>query len=348
MGFVAAKCTQCGANIEVDETKEAGICQHCGTAFITEKAINNYNTYVTNNFTGANVIINNGNNIEGLLKLAKGELQAKHYRSNNLLKYLDEIIIKFPDGSEKIINLFYEIGIYHLAETAIESEEYIDSGHDIANLLMKYDSENVTGWLMEWKISHTKFVEIGENVIRYSDELNRAKYEKEVYSYFVEHGPQCDAYKKYLNAVPKEYINNNCYIQDLIIKMASTVYRQSKETERAVIDQLTNMLPENRKQEISRIEPTNKSSGGCYIATCIYGSYDCPQVWTLRRFRDYTLDITWYGRLFIKCYYAISPTLVKWFGKTKWFRRFWKAKLDKMLENLNGKGIENTCYKDKQ
>ena len=43
MGFVAAKCTQCGANIEVDDTKEAGICKFCGTAFVTEKAINNYN-----------------------------------------------------------------------------------------------------------------------------------------------------------------------------------------------------------------------------------------------------------------------------------------------------------------
>ena len=41
MGFVAAKCTQCGANIEVDDTKEAGICKFCGTAFVTEKAINN-------------------------------------------------------------------------------------------------------------------------------------------------------------------------------------------------------------------------------------------------------------------------------------------------------------------
>ena len=36
MGFVAAKCTECGANIEVDDTKEAGICKYCGTAFITE------------------------------------------------------------------------------------------------------------------------------------------------------------------------------------------------------------------------------------------------------------------------------------------------------------------------
>lgn len=48
-----------------------------------------------------------------------------------------------------------------------------------------------------------------------------------------------------------------------------------------------------------------ESNSGCYIATYVYGSYDCPQVWTLRRFRDYTLHETWYGRAFIKCYYAI-------------------------------------------
>ena len=53
---------------------------------------------------------------------------------------------------------------------------------------------------------------------------------------------------------------------------------------------------------------------GCYVATAVYGSYDCPQVWTLRRFRDYTLAETWYGRAFIRAYYAVSPTLVKWFG----------------------------------
>ena len=39
MKFVAAKCPQCGANLEVDPTKEAGICSVCGTPFITEKAI---------------------------------------------------------------------------------------------------------------------------------------------------------------------------------------------------------------------------------------------------------------------------------------------------------------------
>lgn len=47
--FVPAKCTQCGAKLKVDSAKEAAICQYCGTPFVVEKAINNFNvTNVTN------------------------------------------------------------------------------------------------------------------------------------------------------------------------------------------------------------------------------------------------------------------------------------------------------------
>ena len=85
---------------------------------------------------------------------------------------------------------------------------------------------------------------------------------------------------------------------------------------------------------------------GCYVATAVYGSYDCPQVWTLRRYRDYTLAKTWYGRAFIRTYYAISPVLVKWFGHSKWFIKLWKGKLDKMVAKLQAKGFESTPYED--
>lgn len=94
-------------------------------------------------------------------------------------------------------------------------------------------------------------------------------------------------------------------------------------------------------------QETGTKSGGCYVATAVYGSYDCPQVWTLRRFRDNTLAETWYGRTFIKTYYAISPTLVKWFGETEWFKNMWKPTLDKMVKKLNNQGIENTKYDDR-
>ena len=105
-----------------------------------------------------------------------------------------------------------------------------------------------------------------------------------------------------------------------------------------------------QKYESSYVAPiVNTSSGcGCYVATAVYGSYDCPQVWTLRRYRDYTLAQTWYGRAFIKTYYAISPPLVKWFGHTNWFRNMWKPSLDKMVRKLNDKGVSDTPYQDKK
>ena len=87
-------------------------------------------------------------------------------------------------------------------------------------------------------------------------------------------------------------------------------------------------------------------SGGCYVATAVYGSYDCPEVWTLRRYRDNTLASTWYGRAFIKTYYAVSPTLVKWFGNTNWFKNMWKPTLDRMVAKLNNNGVEDTPYDD--
>lgn len=91
----------------------------------------------------------------------------------------------------------------------------------------------------------------------------------------------------------------------------------------------------------------SQKSGGCYVATAVYGSYDCPEVWTLRRFRDYTLAETWYGRAFIKVYYAVSPPLVKWFGETKWFQRLWKGRLDHLVEKLRANGVEDTPYADR-
>ncbi len=90
------------------------------------------------------------------------------------------------------------------------------------------------------------------------------------------------------------------------------------------------------------------NGGGCYIATAVYGSYDCPEVWTLRRFRDATLVKTVFGRAFIRLYYAVSPTLVKRFGKTEWFRNLWKPLLDKTVKKLNERGVADTPYRDRE
>ncbi|MBQ9618153.1 MAG: hypothetical protein IJR48_07295, partial [Oscillibacter sp.] len=84
----------------------------------------------------------------------------------------------------------------------------------------------------------------------------------------------------------------------------------------------------------------------CYVATAVYGSYDCPQVWTLRRFRDDVLSQTWYGRLVIRAYYAVSPTVIQLFGEKDWFQNFFRDKLDNFLNDLQEDGVASTPYQD--
>lgn len=91
---------------------------------------------------------------------------------------------------------------------------------------------------------------------------------------------------------------------------------------------------------------SNNSSDGCYVATCIYGSYDTPEVWTLRRFRDLWLGERLWGRAFIYTYYAVSPKLVALFGEARWFHRICQGILDPFVKTLQKKGYEDTKYED--
>ncbi|MEA5142852.1 MAG: CFI-box-CTERM domain-containing protein [Oscillibacter sp.] len=89
------------------------------------------------------------------------------------------------------------------------------------------------------------------------------------------------------------------------------------------------------------------TNGGCYVATCVYGSYDCPEVWTLRRFRDDRLAKRAAGRAVIRVYYALSPGIVRRYGAASWFRRFWRWRLDALVKRLAEQGVADTPYRDK-
>ncbi len=371
MPLVAAKCTQCGANIEVDDSKEAGICKYCGTAFITEKAITNYNTYITNNnnFAGANINVM-GANVDNLIKMAENAIEA-------------------GNGKEAI----------DYANRALEINT-----ESSKSWLLKMKAIEYIGTIGNPQV--TEAISYGDNAIKYSDDKDKTT--AEVYDYYIKRATalmliaisnlkdvakikqlagigisamqgvangDTTARTLYINLstqalllklkIEDEYIATHEDMQESVIALSklyismceadverlsiygSSLLPEAISSRESTLQLFKRGLPENKMGEVSDEGVKKNNSSGCYIATCVYGSYDCPQVWTLRRFRDYTLDETWYGRLFIKCYYAISPTLVKWFGETKWFRGFWKSKLDKMVAILNNKGVEDTQYSDK-
>lgn len=104
------------------------------------------------------------------------------------------------------------------------------------------------------------------------------------------------------------------------------------------------VIDENNAYFINQINARKKK--GCYVATCVYGSYNCPAVWTLRRYRDEVLAKSILGRAFIRFYYFVSPMAVKLFGNTSTFQKISRKKLDKFVYKLNKKGFKNTPYDD--
>ncbi len=94
MPLVPALCTQCGAKLEVDSSQDAAVCPFCHTAFITEKAINNYNTTIVNNIDTlhADVVkINDDQSIDNRVKSGETFLKMNdYYSAQNVFSKLTE------------------------------------------------------------------------------------------------------------------------------------------------------------------------------------------------------------------------------------------------------------------
>lgn len=373
MALVPAICTQCGAQIEVDDTHEAGICKHCGTAFITEKAINNYN--ITNNYNIQNAVINvQGVNLERLKRMGDEKIKSLHYpfemddykkaqeyfskvleceeNAEYQLKYdlCDKAIYEDRTAAYEIVNIIDSVIDFIRSDSVIHSNSQnralvyvglINIMSDAIEAITMYYYERYSNNSLNHSVYISMFTGIVEKKLECAEIMMNYSHLEEVREIIIHLCETCEGHLASCittNGLTSEM----CSEVKTLAKKTQSVGEKCDSSYQARNDILTCDVGGYRANNTS-----SPHSSGCYIATCVYGSYDCPQVWTLRRFRDYTLDESWYGRVFIKCYYAISPTLVKWFGNQKLFRIFWKNRLDAMVANLNQKGIENTQYHDK-
>ena len=74
---------------------------------------------------------------------------------------------------------------------------------------------------------------------------------------------------------------------------------------------------------------------GCFIATACYGDYDAPEVKMLRNYRDEKLLHTRSGRIFVKFYYFISPSIARQLDKSDSIKRFVRSQLlNRILERI--------------
>lgn len=136
------------------------------------------------------------------------------------------------------------------------------------------------------------------------------------------------------NTTKTDNINNNCSQINISDNLSFDTSNQP-------------IIKEQIERSADNIKDVDSSNNACYIATAVYGSYDCSNVWVLRRFRDYKLAKNTFGRIFIKMYYMISPKLLKLFGNKTWFISFWRKRLDNLVFKLKNKGYSDKPYQDK-
>ena len=120
MPFVNAKCTNCGGSLEVDNTKDAWICSYCGSPFIVEKAINNYNI-TNNNHIKSNVVnVYCGNNADFVIRggvLEKYNGASTHVKIPNTVTHIKAafssciglISVEIPNSVKVIGNSAFSI-----------------------------------------------------------------------------------------------------------------------------------------------------------------------------------------------------------------------------------------------
>ncbi|WP_455502434.1 CFI-box-CTERM domain-containing protein [Gemmiger sp.] len=140
---------------------------------------------------------------------------------------------------------------------------------------------------------------------------------------------------------------NREYIQKRITQALEVPPPRVAHFKETAVGPTENAMPhQSWDEQAAQYNNTRGKKQGCYVATCVYGSYDCPQVWVLRRYRDEVLKKSALGRCFVATYYAISPTLVRVFGKNANVRTVWRGMLDHIVRRLQGKGFSDKPYSD--
>jgi len=93
------------------------------------------------------------------------------------------------------------------------------------------------------------------------------------------------------------------------------------------------------RNELVKLKSGSGKSGGCYVATAVYGSYEAPEVLCLRRFRDETLARSIFGRMFISLYYRFSPPFAEWLKDARHINKITRKILNKFVERLGRKSF---------
>jgi len=332
-------CELCGSN-QLIKQDGVYVCQHCGTKYTAEEAKKMMIDGVVE-VTGS-VKLDSSEKLTNLYQIAR---RAKNdNNAESAAKYYDMILIEDPTSWEATFYVVYfkalECKIAYIQSAAISVNNCVDT-------VLELIKDNVNGEAeQEDAITEVSIRVIDISNMLYNGASNhynnidiqiRLNYSQD----YIDNAFATFNTLYYLGTLLEIHFGDKKFACDLAV----TAWKTGVQMHNKIINLLSdiesnrnsikNYEDKIRKYDNSYVAPELPGKSGCYVATAVYGSYDCPQVWTLRCYRDAVLTKTWYGKAFIQLYYATSPTIVRLFGKAKWFNCIFKKILDNLLERFN-------------
>lgn len=346
-------CEMCGST---NLLKQDGVfvCQSCGTKYSVEEA-KKMMVEGTVSVEGT-VKIDTTSELKNLYEIARRAKESDN--ADNAEKYYDMILVKDPTSWEaNFYVVYYRAMKCKIAEIWSAANSITNCLPSVLTLVKQHvateQQEDVCGEIFN-KVLFIAPMLFNAATSHY-ESIDSSIRDQFVQEYVNNAAAATDIFYALGNVIAEDWPNEkwanimaaSAWINATEQHRVYIKYLNDREGNAEIIRQfmakIKKINPEYQEREVD-----TSSAGPCYVATAVYGSYDCPEVWTLRRFRDFTLAETWYGRAFIRTYYTTSPTLVKWFGHSAIFKKICLFPLDKLVHKLQAEGVKSTPYQDRK
>lgn len=350
MSVVNAKCPNCGASIQLDNERTEGFCSYCGSKVKVEEA--------QKLLIQGTVKVDTSDELENLYQIARRAKESNN--SESAYKYYDMILVKDPNSWEATFYVsYYQAMQCKIGEISSAAHSLCNSENSVLELIKKYvdkdeeQNKSLSEIHLRLSVISSMLFTAAKNHYINIDYQIQDQYLQE---YIYRAAASADIMYTLGNLIISKFGDEFGFLASLAWQDGIEIH---KEYVKYLLDKEGNVKTiEDYVLKIQKFDVTYQrpeietnlpsSDGGCYIATSIYGSYDCSEVWILRRFRDNTLNNFLLGKWFIKTYYTISPTLVKWFGNSMIFKRTFTPMLNKLVSKLRNKGFSDSPYQDKK
>lgn len=152
MGLIAAKCSECGAPIEVDDTRKFGFCPNCGTKYVTQDVVQNFQQ---------NYYTINQNKIENAV-FQGGDTERTYFERFDAFRRLGQLA-QAGDVAEQMRKKFpqkaitWYCSLYDAYELSIDKFDHIVQNyipHERDELKGGFGLDETKKWLRQWFLGY--------------------------------------------------------------------------------------------------------------------------------------------------------------------------------------------------